>query len=210
MRGERAPRVDLELLPELLRAVHRAIREGAVTACHDVSEGGLVTTLAEMCIGGLLGAEVDVGALCERPDVALFNESAGVFVVALAEGVQAGDWFAAVPHQVLGRTLDEPCLRVMAAGLETMRALGRPGVRLIGMDPTAGRFARFYPPDTTAIPEFFSADRFLRESGGRRAKVVTSVAITWPAALSSSSGITTPGASMLFSKLTASTIGFPT
>ena len=60
-----------------------------------------------------------------------------------------------------------------------LRALGRPGVRLIGMDPTAGRFARFYPPDTTAIPEFFSADRFLRESGGRRAKVVTSVAMLY-------------------------------
>ena len=60
-----------------------------------------------------------------------------------------------------------------------LRALGRPGVRLIGMDPTARRFAGFYPAEAEAIPEFFSAARFLQESGGRRAKVVASVAMLY-------------------------------
>ncbi|MGB8859824.1 MAG: phosphoribosylformylglycinamidine synthase subunit PurL, partial [Ilumatobacteraceae bacterium] len=40
------------------RALHTLLRTGRVRSCHDVSEGGLAVALAEMCIGGRLGAEV--------------------------------------------------------------------------------------------------------------------------------------------------------
>jgi len=112
LRGERPPRVDLAVLPAVLRAVHAAIRDGAVCACHDVSEGGLLTALAEMGFDGGLGASVDVSPLHPRPDVALFHETAGVFVAELAPGEEAGAWFGHVPHLVLGHTLEEPVLRV--------------------------------------------------------------------------------------------------
>jgi hypothetical protein len=47
----------------------------------------------------------------------------------------------------------------------------------IGIDPTAIRFAKYYAPGITVVPEFFSADAFARASGGRRAKVITSIAM---------------------------------
>ncbi len=52
-------------------------------ACHDISEGGLAVAIAEMCIGGRLGATID--ALPDHdPVVAMFSESIGRFVVEVA------------------------------------------------------------------------------------------------------------------------------
>ena len=112
LRGNRAPRVDLEILPRTLDAVYAAIRTGRILACHDVAEGGLFAAVAEMGFGGDLGAEVDVAGLAPRPDVALFNETAGVFVVEVADAATAEALFENVPHVVFGRTVPEAELRV--------------------------------------------------------------------------------------------------
>ena len=48
---------------------------------------------------------------------------------------------------------------------------------LFGMDPSADKFARYYRSDITRVVEFFDADRFLAASSGRRARVVTSIAM---------------------------------
>jgi hypothetical protein len=48
---------------------------------------------------------------------------------------------------------------------------------LIGMDPTAAKFAKYYPAHVKVVPDFFSAARFLEASGGRRAKIITSIAM---------------------------------
>ncbi|MEO8084997.1 MAG: AIR synthase-related protein [Ardenticatenales bacterium] len=116
------PHVDLAVLPRVLDAVHAAIDSGAVRACHDVSEGGLLTCLAEMGFGGDMGAAIDVDGLAERPDIALFNETAGVFVCELDDGVSADALFGAVPHAVIGRTIAEGELRVSEGGRELFRA----------------------------------------------------------------------------------------
>jgi phosphoribosylformylglycinamidine synthase II len=42
------------------RLLHAAIVKGWVRSCHDLSEGGLAVALAEMCIGGRLGATIDL------------------------------------------------------------------------------------------------------------------------------------------------------
>lgn len=52
-----------------------------------------------------------------------------------------------------------------------------PGLSRFGMDPTATKFRRYYHPDITVCPDFFSAERFLSASGGRKANVVTSIAM---------------------------------
>jgi len=54
-------------------------------------------------------------------------------------------------------------------------AVGTP--TLVGIDPTARKFREFYGDATQLIPEFFSAERYLRHSGGRKAAVVTSFAM---------------------------------
>lgn len=61
--------------PALYRALHRAMLAGLVRACHDLSEGGLAVALAEMCLGGRLGAAVTVPT--PDPVTALFSESNG-------------------------------------------------------------------------------------------------------------------------------------
>jgi hypothetical protein len=47
----------------------------------------------------------------------------------------------------------------------------------VGIDPTAGRFRQFYKPGVYVIPDFFSAERFEREFGRRKARIVTSIAM---------------------------------
>jgi SAM-dependent methyltransferase len=51
------------------------------------------------------------------------------------------------------------------------------GPELVGMDPTAKKFARHYPPHACAIAEFFSAEQFKARYGDRKAKIVTSIAM---------------------------------
>jgi hypothetical protein len=52
-----------------------------------------------------------------------------------------------------------------------------PNLTRIGMDPTAARFREFYQPGIHVVADFFSADRFRAELGGRNAKIVTSIAM---------------------------------
>ena len=58
-----------------------------------------------------------------------------------------------------------------------LAAYPRGGPALFGMDPSAGKFRRFYRDDIDLTMDFFSADRFLKASRGRRATIVTSIAM---------------------------------
>lgn len=49
--------------------------------------------------------------------------------------------------------------------------------RLIGMDPSGEKFRRYYRADAELVPDFFSAGRFRAASGGRPAKIITSIAM---------------------------------
>jgi len=51
------------------------------------------------------------------------------------------------------------------------------GLDLIGMDPTAERFAAYYKPHIRRVADFFSAEKFGDIFGGRKAKIVTSIAM---------------------------------
>ena len=52
-----------QLIQKVRLPLHQAIRAGLVQSCHDLSEGGLAVALAEMCLGGRLGAEIDTTGL---------------------------------------------------------------------------------------------------------------------------------------------------
>lgn len=70
----RPPQLDLDVEKKLLDAVLGAIQGGLVRSAHDLAEGGLAVALAESCISGGLGAQVDFNTDL-RSDVALFSES---------------------------------------------------------------------------------------------------------------------------------------
>jgi phosphoribosylformylglycinamidine synthase len=77
--------VDLALAPKLLLAVHTAIRQGLVRACHDLSEGGLGVAAAEMAIAGGLGMAFDLRAVANdqitQNEIMLFSESPTRFLI---------------------------------------------------------------------------------------------------------------------------------
>jgi len=53
------------------------------------------------------------------------------------------------------------------------------GVLPIGMDPTAAKFREFYQPRISVVPDFFSAEKFLAETRGKKARMVTSIAMLY-------------------------------
>lgn len=58
-----------------------------------------------------------------------------------------------------------------------LRGYPETGPLLIGMDPTAAKFRSYYPPHVKLVTDFFSAAEFSKASGGRKAKIVTSIAM---------------------------------
>ncbi|MBE0466170.1 MAG: phosphoribosylformylglycinamidine synthase [Candidatus Desulforudis sp.] len=111
--GRSVPEIELETLRSVFRTVHDSIKQGAVCACHDISEGGLAAAAAEMAFGGGVGARLDLPAGV-RPDFFLFNETAGCFLVEMDEDRDPREVFAGVPHRVIGETVSEPVISAYA------------------------------------------------------------------------------------------------
>ncbi|MDB5331779.1 MAG: purL, partial [Phycisphaerales bacterium] len=93
------------------RAVSSVIRGGLVRSCHDVSEGGYLTAVAEMCIASGLGADV------EPADAdSLFAEVVGQYVIEV-EALAQDDVTSAITGlggvvRELGRTSPDPRLQI--------------------------------------------------------------------------------------------------
>jgi phosphoribosylformylglycinamidine synthase len=124
LEGGVPPQVDLKFAPGTFDRLHRAIKSGLVRSCHDLSEGGLATALAEMALAGGVGADVtSLAQTCsEEIDVIrLFSESTTRFLLEVtpenASALQTcfGDH---VPVVQIGRTCSEPRLRVASASGE--------------------------------------------------------------------------------------------
>ena len=72
-----------------LRLVRELVREGVVSAAHDISDGGLACALAEMAIAAGMGMDVDLDPLVElrggSGETSLFGEGPGGIVLAAGE-----------------------------------------------------------------------------------------------------------------------------
>jgi len=88
IRCGQVPQVDLVSARQRYLTYYAATRQGLVNACHDCSDGGLGVALAEMCIGGRLGADIALDTVpqcgCESALELLYSESASRFVVGVA------------------------------------------------------------------------------------------------------------------------------
>jgi phosphoribosylformylglycinamidine synthase len=73
-----APTLDLQEERQTQKALLQAIREGLVTAAHDVSEGGLAAALPELVFGTGFGVDVTIDT---ELVTALFSESQSRFLV---------------------------------------------------------------------------------------------------------------------------------
>ncbi len=87
LRGEPLPdglaEIDIAAVRDAQGAVRDAVRAGALSSAHDLAEGGLAVALAECCLAGGLGADVELAAAAWAGDAltALFGESPGGFLV---------------------------------------------------------------------------------------------------------------------------------
>jgi phosphoribosylformylglycinamidine synthase len=128
--GATVPRVDAAAGKAVLDAVARAIQAKTVVAAHDLSEGGLGAALAEMCIGGRLGARI---ALDEVPGIAawgrdrradeiLFSESQSRFLLEVPRyrEVDLQENLRGVPHARLGTVAEDGVLACTLAGSEVL------------------------------------------------------------------------------------------
>jgi phosphoribosylformylglycinamidine synthase len=109
-----AGRIDLKSLGELHRSASRLIRSGLIAACHDVSDGGLLTAIAEMCIASGLGVKAEAVGPLEGP----FAELTASYVVEIAPGdlAAAGQLLSAGSLTPLGEVTDTGTLRLQVKG----------------------------------------------------------------------------------------------
>ena len=70
-----APILDLDIELKVQETVLEAITSGLVTAAHDISDGGLAVTIAEMGIFGSLGAQIDLSVLSGSIHEIWFSEA---------------------------------------------------------------------------------------------------------------------------------------
>lgn len=86
--GGKAPKVDFNEERKLRGTLESVVNMNLVNSIHDCSAGGLAISLAEMCIQGHVGADVDlreVSSECSRMDDLLFSESHGRFIFGVSE-----------------------------------------------------------------------------------------------------------------------------
>ncbi len=120
--GGTPPRVDVALAPVIFRKLHEAILRGLIRACHDLSEGGLAVTLAEMAFAGGVGADITdlrAPAAAEPAEVLLFSESTTRFVLEVTPGNAAalqGLFGDEGPLRRIGQTVQEQRLRIKGGG----------------------------------------------------------------------------------------------
>lgn len=81
--GDEVPDVrDPDLIIDYFDALQQLHETGVVLAYHDISDGGLLTTIAEMMFAGRCGAEIMLDGIAKSPSLghvieALFNEELG-------------------------------------------------------------------------------------------------------------------------------------
>jgi phosphoribosylformylglycinamidine synthase II len=97
------------------RALSTAIQSGLIQTAHDCSEGGVGVAVAEMCIGGRIGATIDLdGTGHENLWARLWGESLGRFVVAVTPDKEHEftEWMKGHPVTMLGEVIKEQTLTI--------------------------------------------------------------------------------------------------
>jgi phosphoribosylformylglycinamidine synthase II len=141
------PEIDVQAVAAAHALVRHGVREGLLASAHDIAEGGLAVALAECCLAGGIGAQVELTAeLWESSSLAaaLFGEGPGGFVVSgdpdalLALAGHAGETVAVAS---IGRVGDD-ALTIVEAGAVAGTML------TLALDELAGAHA--------ALAEWFS------------------------------------------------------
>lgn len=131
--GDDAPTVaDAERFKNAFNAVQQLVKRGSLLAMHDVSAGGLVTTLLEMTFGNVNGGiDLSTDAFVEKGEEdlvkILFAENPAIVIQVAENKAEAAERLlaaAGTDFRLIGRPTDERALIINHKGSE----------RLIGID----------------------------------------------------------------------------
>jgi len=116
--GKTVPKVRPAKARKVFQVVTKAIDLGLVSACHDLSEGGLAVAAAEMAFSGGYGLELDLRLVpaegVARNDFLLFSESNSRFLVEVPSGCEKSfeEVMGSVTHARIGKVTKGSRLRV--------------------------------------------------------------------------------------------------
>ncbi len=117
--GRDAPDVvDANYFAKVFNTVQKLIRKGTIQAGHDISSGGLVTTLLEMCFADLgVGMEIDFSAFNQYDIIhCLFAENTGLILQAKSHSIE--EVFAAegIHYEKIGRPTHDGKISILHDG----------------------------------------------------------------------------------------------
>jgi len=116
--GNKVPRLDLAATVPLYRALAAATETGLVRSATAPAKGGWGLAFARTAMAGACGLDLDLGACADlaglAPDVALFSESTGRFLVTVApaDADEFARRFEGMACRRVGAVTEEPRLRV--------------------------------------------------------------------------------------------------
>ena len=128
------PPVDLDRERRTGDFIRQTIRSGLVTACHDLSDGGLAVALVEMALAGSRGATISLEN-AEAPHVALFAEDQARYLVCTA------------PSDVnrFLKAAEVANVAVLSLGVVGARQLIVEGLASISLDELRSAHERWFP-----------------------------------------------------------------
>jgi phosphoribosylformylglycinamidine synthase len=99
--------------PEVYQKVYQANQAGWIQSAHDLSEGGLGVTAAEMAMGGRLGLRLWLDEVHAYREV--FGETGGCILLEVAKQDQVDfeSQFGSLPVRLIGKVLSEQDIEIM-------------------------------------------------------------------------------------------------
>ncbi len=106
--GNETPDVEVKIVKNGFNAMQKMVSGGLILSAHDISKGGFITTLLEMCFAGNCGFYLELDCRHEELIPELFAEEAGWVIEYLPENegvvVSLLNSFS-VPYYYLGKTI---------------------------------------------------------------------------------------------------------
>jgi phosphoribosylformylglycinamidine synthase len=131
------PQFDPASALSIYKAYYECVKAGQILSAHDISEGGLAVTLAEMAFSGKAGIDITLDGTIPAA-AALFNESPGQIVIEVSpdhlESVSAR--FSGQPFAVIGKasaahtnlTVHQKGTPLLNEDLTSLKALWKSGL----------------------------------------------------------------------------------
>ncbi|SHH42406.1 phosphoribosylformylglycinamidine synthase [Winogradskyella jejuensis] len=114
--GNTTPNVQsADYVKTVFNTIQKLINDNKIVAGHDVSSGGLITTLLELCFAdNNLGAELDISALQQKDSIkVLFAENAGIVFQAEDNSIEAILSEANIDFHNIGKVTESDVLSII-------------------------------------------------------------------------------------------------